>query len=531
MRKYYKGFLLLSAAALIIVGAIIGLLVSHMVSTDHSATKSDSDSTQAFYIASAGLERVLHAVTTNDLSERVACSSITNHASFTNAALGNGFFTVTGVKSTLSTAFLTTAISSSATIIPVSDLTGYALTGRFAIDDELIDYGAVSTNDSTCAGSAPCFTRIARGVGGTSAAAHVINSKIVQSRCALSSTGSVFSNGVLQGQRVLSADVFQLEQGWLIGNSYNGGENILSWDGGAWVQFANSASIPDVHYHALEMLNYAEGWMLGQPNDGSATLLHYDGNQWARVLPSAGVPSVDLNGIDCVSSNDCWAVGDAATFIHWDGTNWSNVAVAGLPNKAIHSVSCSATNNCWAVGQQHTSSPLFIFWDGSSWAQASVSALPNIDYNDIACIANNDCWAVGGGSSFAHWDGSAWSDILPEADVPNKDIKSISCLSTSDCWAVGSPQGGDSLIVHWNGASWSKVTPAAGVPNSSLHTVDCVNSNNCWAAGNNGTIIHWDGGAWDNGDLGTIPSVTFNSIYVLGSLDNVPLIANWEEQS
>jgi len=42
-------------------------------------------------------------------------------------------------------------------------------------------------------------------------------------------------------------------------------------------------------------------------------------------------------------------------------------------------------------------------------------------------------------------------------------------------------------------------------------------------------VIHWDGLIWQNGDFGTIPSVTLNSIYILGSLDNDPLIANWIE--
>lgn len=530
MQKVHKGFLLLSAAVLLIIGAVVALLTSHMVNTDTQSATNDSNSTQAFYIASAGLERVLQAVTTDNLSDRVACADITNNANFTNATIGSGTFTVTATSATVSSATLSSALTSSSTIIPVSSVANYVGSGQIMVDAELVSYDAISTSNASCAGSAPCFIQVTRGAGGTSAAAHAINSQVVQNRCELVSTGTVSANGAEAGKRILSVDVFQLEYGWLVGNTYNGSENILTWDGGAWAQAANSDDIPDVHYYGMQMLNYANGWIVGQNSDGDATLLHYDGSLWTRVLPDVTVPNVDLNDIECISSDDCWAVGDAKTFIHWNGASWTaGVVDAALPNKMINAVTCTASNNCWAVGLQDGSDPFFIFWDGASWSQVVPTGLPNAEFNDVTCLASNNCWAVGGGSSFAYWNGTAWSNVLPDADVPNKDIRSISCLSSDNCWAVGAPQAGSSLIVHWNGSSWSRVTPDAEVPNSSLYGVSCANSNDCWAVGNSGVVIHWDGISWKNGNIGDQPTGTLHSIYILGSLDGSPLITNWTE--
>jgi hypothetical protein len=526
IRKSKRGFLLVAAIFLLVVGGFVGTIISHFVTQDFSGSKSDLDSTQAFYIASAGLQHATYSATTNNLNDRVACPSISANDEFTGIDLGTGNYTVTAASITSANASLSATINSSTSIIPVTSLTNYTNYGRLLIDGEVIDYTSTSSDNNDCSSNAPCFLGAIRGVSGSDATSHSSGVSVVQNRCHIISTGTVAGDNSVNGRRVLSEDVFQIEQGWLVGNTTNGYENIQYWNGGSWSQYGPSSSIPDVHYNAIEMLNYAYGWVVGNKDSGQATLLEYDGSEWTRVLPASGTPDASLQDVTCTSENDCWAVGNSTTFLHWDGSSWTNGATGSLPNTAIQGVDCAASDDCWAVAN----SSLFIYWDGSSWTEQTVS-VGNHNFNDVACTASDSCWSVGNGSTFAFWDGSTWASIAPNPAVPNKDIASISCINANDCWAAGAPQGGDSLIVHWDGVEWIRVTPGASVPNSSLYTINCANTNDCWTTGNSGVVAHWDGSSWSTDGVGSIPNGQTNGVAILNSLDSQPLIGNWQEDN
>ncbi len=62
-------------------------------------------------------------------------------------------------------------------------------------------------------------------------------------------------------------------------------------------------------------------------------------------------------------------------------------------------------------------------------------------------------------------------------------------LSAGDGWIVGN----NGTILRWDGAAWNTV--ASGTTRT-LNGVYCVSASDCWAVGNNSTILHWDGSGW-----------------------------------
>ena len=114
---------------------------------------------------------------------------------------------------------------------------------------------------------------------------------------------------------------------------------------------------------------------------------HWDGTAWTQTLSAnPGTVNNALTAVDALSSSDAWAVGyysdsvngpDKALALHWDGTQWSNVAApsAGSRDNYLQSVTMIAANDVWAVG--YFGSPfqtLIEHWNGSAWT------MPNVPY-------------------------------------------------------------------------------------------------------------------------------------------------------
>lgn len=532
MRQFEQGYLALVAIVLILVGGVAATVIGHLFTVDADASDHHRKTTQAFYIANAGLDRAVYGLLTSNASDVMSCSGINGNANYTNVAMGDGRFTVTTTGYNPNpVATLSSGISASSTILPVSTISGYASNGRVLIDEEAINYSGVSTASADCAGNPPCFYGANRGVDGTSAVAHAAGAALGQNQCHLVSEGVVpdFTSPV--AMRQVSRDYLQGQEAWVVGNT-SGGDVILEWDGSSWTRYGPTTAVPDVNYNAIDMLSYADGWAVGEKTAGLApAIIHYNGSTWTQFAAPSGVND-SLNDISCVASNACFAVGDKKTLIQWNGVSWSVSSSTGLPNKNIYGVDCVTGSDCWAVGEK-SGNALFLHWNGSTWSQVTPdSSVGSVNFNDVNCYNSNDCWAVGDLANFAHWNGSAWFGVTPAASVPNVQIDAVYCSASNDCWAVGNKNGGDALIVHWNGSSWSRVTPAASVPNQNLFDVVCYNEDNCWAVGAGKAVVRWDGSQWSEVVTSLGFSTNLNGISALGP--NNPgssnLLGQWEEQ-
>src|SRR6202012_123736 len=103
----------------------------------------------------------------------------------------------------------------------------------------------------------------------------------------------------------------------------------------------------------------------GTPEGGTAApndvVLHWDGSAWTQeALPGAPLGR-SLNKVWGASSTDLYAVGEAATIWHRQGTTWAQETNPATSN-LLTVFGCSATD-VYAVGGQDV-----LHSDGAAWS-------------------------------------------------------------------------------------------------------------------------------------------------------------------
>ncbi len=561
-----RGFLLITAVVLIVTVGLLAAVITFLTTGNVLTSASHANSAKALFIAESGLERGIRAQLSPVLAERVACTAVTGDVNLTSIALGEGRFTLTG-----GTAFypnnanntLKAGIGAADTVIPLNDLTGFAATGgRVLIDREAIDYSGISSDTAVCGGAAstPCLVGAQRGRDGTRAIAHVINARVGQYQCDMTSRGGVPDLSASSARRTLTQGI-QLQEGWVVGNRERDIANNFTmgrWNRPTETQWnaaflaGNNNTRADLN--AISMSSYADGWAVGNSRNGNFILLRFNPSTgWAvqTVAPTPAGDDQNLNGVSCVSMNDCWAVGDRRngtcgggnrlhTILRWNGA-WTVLTTATVPsvpacsanNQTLNDVFAVSASEVWAVGNRYTGGcgggtrrPTIMRWiTGGNWTlltNATAPSVPNCgtnrDLNALYMLDTDgdadadDGWAVGvrdsgaiNGWTFFRWSAAAnsWSRIaVTTAGTGALDLNSVYMLSTTDGWAVGA--GG--VILRWNNptvGTWNINAAPGAVTALSLNAVACFTAEDCWAVGNSlnaGTdppvMLHWNGSGW-----------------------------------
>ncbi len=482
-----RGASLLAAIFLIVVVGFFGLIVVSLVSTQNIGSLNEIQSTQAFYVAEAGLERAISYLLGPTLTDRTTCAGLPGAA--TSLSPGQFQLNIEAGSPFYSAAATTIpagpGVTSVDTTIPVVSTANYAPFGRIMIDRESIDYTGATANS---------FTGALRGRDGTLATLHVAGTRVGQSQCTVTSAGGVTDlTAAARGRRVQRAGI-QLQEAWAVGDN---GE-ILRWNGMTWALFAATG----VPLNGVAMDSYGNGWAVGDVVGGVAQARRWvpDGTPaWdpsAPALPAQA--SQRLNAIQSVSWGQAWAVGDSGG--GGGGTCTNNRA------------RILRWNGAWACF--------------ASPSDRNLNAVFMLDANNDGAI--DDGWAVGdsgGGAGpctnarILRWNGAAWNCV---ASPSNRNLNGVFMVSANDGWAVGDSGGGgaglctNARILRWDGvgAVWNCV---ASPINQDLKAVACATANDCWAVGNAGAIIHWDGNSWTvHPQSGVVTNRILRSIHIIG---------------
>jgi len=222
-----------------------------------------------------------------------------------------------------------------------------------------------------------------------------------------------------------------------------------------------------------------------------------------------------LSGVEVVSNDDVYAVGGAypdsqdPIVLHYNGTEWLINSTVNSSNQHFKDVSFSDADHGWGVGYQTRSE-----YNGSSWNHQSPNAefLYGVDMVN-ANFGINVGFYYQFSSGITHYgaiqtyNGSVWQETSTRLDETYLDVD---MLNADEGWIVGDADGGVYLS---DGLSKpSSTTASSGIilhrPNAaaswiSAHTTDevlfgvsAIASNDVWAVGNNGTIVHYNGIAW-----------------------------------
>jgi hypothetical protein len=243
-----------------------------------------------------------------------------------------------------------------------------------------------------------------------------------------------------------------------------------------------------------------------------------------------------INVLRGTAADDIWALANVSLpqyqdrwVFHFDGTAWTNVT-AQMPSRARLSIYPISKTDVWAVGTQGAAA----HYDGKSWTLHPCVGTYH-DFVDVYA-RGGQVWVAAAGPEVMHYDGSQWQKVSPPelaqssiqvlwgtgqqvlVPVNTKDpMKYMARLrdgvwskepvgpgglpllhgsSETDIWAMsGQGQG-----YHYDGKTWTRFPTNSQI---SLWALSVAGPERAFAVGDRGTILRWDGRAWQGSESGT----------------------------
>jgi hypothetical protein len=129
------------------------------------------------------------------------------------------------------------------------------------------------------------------------------------------------------------------------------------------------------------------------------------------------------------------------------------------------------------------------------------------------------------------WSGASWSQVTSGVSPAGAELSALWGSSEADLWAVGRASGSPpGIILHRQSPGWA--IAATGL--EGLNAVWGSGATDAWAAGDQGTVLHWTGGAWTAVPSGTTNTISAiwgsgpSDVYFAGSHS---LLLHWDGQA
>lgn len=203
------------------------------------------------------------------------------------------------------------------------------------------------------------------------------------------------------------------------------------------------------------------------------TILRRTSDTWA-AMPSP--TTNNLRGVWAASSSDVWAGGVSGTILHFDGSAWSVKTVASTAD--VDAVWGSSSTDVWFAG-----SGTVTHWNGTAFSSTGFGGA----LLSISGTGPQDVWVAGENANLHHWNGTAWTTVLPLSGTTT--FFAVLAIAASDVWVTDFTSGKET--VHWNGSKWTTQRTGSGIFNG----LSAVATSDVWGAGGN-RVGHWDGTAW-----------------------------------
>ena len=227
-------------------------------------------------------------------------------------------------------------------------------------------------------------------------------------------------------------------------------------------------------------------WVVGAA-DGDGLILHYDGTDWLSA-PDYASPLQQVAHVP--------GFGDIAVGARGGIVRLTAGAVPGYTDLRLGSdttlagVFGSSPSDMWAVGDAGT------VWHHDGTAVSAIPAGTSVNLKDVWGTGPNDVWAVGDGGTVLHFDGSAFAPVASGTTV---DLKAVFTVRPDDVWI-----GGDGpTLLHWDGTSMTPVTLAGADPGGAVFDLHGIAAGDIWLSGGSylgaapqGYVAHFDGTAW-----------------------------------
>lgn len=220
---------------------------------------------------------------------------------------------------------------------------------------------------------------------------------------------------------------------------------------------------------------------------------------WSNPLPQGNT----VRGLFALGGSDIWAVGDAGTALHYNGTAWSPVA-SGVADNLL-GVWGSSASDVYAVGENGR----IVHWNGTAFATQNSGIGTTL--RGIWGSSSGDVYAVGDGGSIIHsGGGGAWGGPVTVAGS-TETLNAIAGTGPNNVYVVG-----NNGTVGFYSGTWSKQTVMAPANTTSLFGVAIVGTTG-FAVGAGGTILMLSGTTWSTTTSPTAQQL--NAIYGRSATD------------
>lgn len=202
---------------------------------------------------------------------------------------------------------------------------------------------------------------------------------------------------------------------------------------------------------------------------------------WAYPQPTGSY----LHDVWAASSTDVYAVGDAGTLLHYDGSSWQAL-YAGRgqdQSRRFYAVWGSGPSDVWAAMGEGT----LLHFDGSRWWRPATGVTGTL--TSLWGLGPSDVFAAG--QFVHHFDGERWTKQATDEGV--EMLEAGFSLAPQEAYAVGR----EGLVARFDGTQWRKMTTPDDT--ARLLSIWGSSSSQIYAGGASGMLWHFDGNAWTEG--------------------------------
>jgi hypothetical protein len=211
---------------------------------------------------------------------------------------------------------------------------------------------------------------------------------------------------------------------------------------------------------------------------GDNGVIYYNdsGSGWTDLGYSNVSPWNDMDGF---SSDEIYAA-NGDTLMQWDGNDWKPLAALAHSSGiiAIHAV---ASDEIWVVSRDESGFDNYVYvWNGSSFTFSNQTSMN--PFNSIWCDAAGDTILVAADNGVVFRKAGLWWEELT-ADASRRHLYDLDGTSAHDIYAVGQ----DGLIVHFDGGGWTETSSGK----AALRAIDGP-----MAVGDDGLVMRRIGSSW-----------------------------------
>lgn len=222
------------------------------------------------------------------------------------------------------------------------------------------------------------------------------------------------------------------------------------------------------------------GWV-GRYSQGSWT-------QWQMIKDPM------LRTVFAFSGTDAWAGGNFGALYHFDGTDWTRMAVA--ENIHITGIWGAAPDDIHVCGftTDIPANAVIMHFDGANWTDELwlIDMIMSFNFMAIHGTAADDVWVVGYPGIVLHFDGAAWQPATLPPEMQYWDFRFVTTVGGTRLFSGFTDTGVGFILQEDNGT----LTPLPITTTSRVVQVRGEGMDALWALLENGSILRREEAGW-----------------------------------